>query len=64
MFYFCLQSTSSGLTGCVNGITDFLFTSLEQAFLISVERKYIQLTFQYPKTATLLGQKKEHYVGT
>lgn len=30
-----LQSTSSGLTGCVSGITDFFFTSFDRAFLMS-----------------------------
>jgi hypothetical protein len=27
--------TTSGLTGCASGITDFFFTSLDKAFLIS-----------------------------
>lgn len=34
-----IQSTSSGRTGCDKGITDFLFTSLEHAFLISGKEK-------------------------
>lgn len=41
------QSSSSGLTGCGKGMTDFLSLSLDNAFLISVEHRHIQVILWY-----------------